>query len=225
MESVRRRRSALPKRIAEIVEFVRHANEFGSVMRTIWRAGSPDGSHGRERNDSHVCQLMDVAWFVQQRYLPHLDLLKVWKYCMVHDKPETYAGDTPAFADKNGIHNGPDRASKKEREYLATLRLEKEWHRTFPDFIVYLHAYERLEDEESRFVYALDKFLSDLNIYEDNGRTNRPLGITRDEQIAYKRPRIAQHPFLLSMYDEWMEHCQDRRDMFFWAEENQKAAE
>lgn len=220
-----RHRSVLSKRIAQLVEYVRHANEFGSVMRTIWRAGSPDGPEGRERNDSHVCQLMDIAWFIQQRFLPHLDLLKVWKYCMVHDKPETYAGDTPAFPDKNGIHNGPDRATKKERERVAVMRLEKEWGQTFPDFLKYLHAYERLEDEESRFVYALDKFLSDLNIYEDNGRTNRMLGITRDEQIAYKRPRIAEHPFLLELYDEWMECCKDQLDLFFWEAEKTEAAE
>src|SRR3989344_3935999 len=114
---------ALPKEVAEIVRFVRHTNEFGNVMRLIWRPGSPDGEAGRERNDSHTCQLMDVVWFVQQRFLPHLDLLKVWKYAMVHDKPETYAGDTPAFPDKNGAYVALDRNGKKERERIATLQL------------------------------------------------------------------------------------------------------
>lgn len=217
-------RPALPKQVAEVVRFVRHTNQFGSVLRTIWRPGSPDGPEGRERNDSHVCQLMDVAWFVQHRFLPHLDLLLVWKYCMVHDKPEVYAGDTPAFPDKNGVHNGPTRDSKKERERLAVMRLEKEWRRSFPDFLDILHAYERLEDEESRFVYALDKFLSDLNIYEDQGRTNHKLGITQEEHIGYKRPRIAEHPFVLKVYDQWLQHITAEPDLF-WAPTASEAAE
>ncbi len=219
----RKNRSALPSQVAEIVKYVRHTNEFGSVMRTIWRAGSPDGKDGRERNDSHVCQLMDVAWFIQQRHLPHLDMLKVWKYCMVHDKPEVYAGDTPAFADKHGVHNGPDRASKKERERIATMRLKKEWEATFPDFLNYLHAYEALEDEESQFVYALDKFLSDLNIWEDNGRTNRVLGVTFEAAVEYKRPRIASHQFILELYDMYINTCCEEPDLFFT--EIPKAAE
>lgn len=225
MAKVRQNRPAMPKQVAELIKFVRHTNQFGSVMRTIWRHGSVDGPEGRERNDSHVCQLMDVAWFLQQRSYPYLDLLKVWKYCMVHDKPEVYAGDTPAFSDKNGIHNGPDRATKKRREQLATLRLQKEWGTRFPDFLTFLEAYEKQEDEESRFVYALDKFLSDLNIYIDNGRTNNMLRITRAEQIAYKRPRIEAFPPLLEMYDAWIGSCPLDADLFFQEGLELKAAE
>ncbi len=74
-----------------------------------------------------------------------------------------------------------------------------------------------MEDEESRFVYALDKFLSVLNIFEDSGRTNIELGITFDEQVAYKRPRIAQHSFLLSLYDKFVAFCAQRPELHYQA--------
>ncbi len=209
------RAPTLPRRLRDIVRFVRHTNEFGSVLRLIWRPGSPDGKAGQERNDSHTCQLIDVAWFIQQRWLKHLDLTKVLLYALVHDKLETYAGDTPAFLGKLGEYtSGHDRASKNERERLAQMRIDKEWGRIFPSFIEHLAAYQRQEDEESRFIYALDKFLSDLNIYEDNGRTNRVLGITLEEQIAYKRQRVAAHSFVLGLYEEFVEHCRSRPDLF-----------
>jgi 5'-deoxynucleotidase YfbR-like HD superfamily hydrolase len=167
---------------------------------------------------------MDVAWFIQHRHLSHLDLLKVWKYCMVHDKPETYAGDVSAFPDKFGNHDTGDSSKKEERERLALLRLRKEWGRTFPDFLENLIAYERQEDEESRFVYALDKFLAKLNIFEDSGRTNHLFGVTLEDEIARNRPRVARHPFVLKLYDEFIEHCRRSLPDMFYQEDTQTTA-
>jgi hypothetical protein len=65
------------------------------------------------------------------------------------------------------------------------------------------------------FVYALDKFVAELNIFEDNGRTNKTLGLTLEEKIAYKRPRIAKDPLLLKYYDEFCEFLAYRPDLYY----------
>lgn len=213
---------ALSKRVAEILGFVRFTNKFRRVERLIWYKGRAE--HQPELNGEHTYQLCMVAWFIQQRYLPHLDLEKVLRYCLVHDKPEIYAGDTPAFAAKGTRFEAHlSRATKKRREKKAIKRIKREWGSKFPDMLADLEAYERREDEEGRFVDALDKFLAELNIYEDRGRTDRLLQITRSEKVAYKRKRIKAHPFLLDLYDDFCTFCDHRTDIFFQPE--QTAAE
>lgn len=203
---------ALSKEVAEILKFVRLTNDFRSIERLIWYRGV----EGRERNGEHVFQLTIVAWFIQQRHLPHLDLLKVLLYAIVHDMPEVYAADTPAFADKSGTYTKlPSRGTKARREAEAIERLRLDWRDAFPDMFFFLTRYERGADEESRFVNALDKFVAELNIYDDNGRTDKRLQLTLAEKVNYKRPRIAVHPPTLTFYDAFTQFCEHRPELFF----------
>lgn len=213
--------AALDKRTARILAFIRFINMFRRTKRTIKYKGNDQ----LELNGDHSYQLAMVAWFIRDRHLIHLDALKIQNYCLVHDIPEIYAGDTPAFPDKNGEYSGNtlSHASKKRREKKAVERIKREWTKHFPAMIEFILDYENQADEESRFVYALDKFLSDLNIYEDGGRTNIDLEITLKKQSAYKRPRIRKHPFLLELYDDFVAFCEYRPDVNF--QPKQEAAE
>ncbi len=207
---------ALDKRVALMLRFVRFTNLFKIQERLIWYKGNDN----RELDGEHVFQLVIFAWFIRDRFLPHLNLLKVLLYAIVHDLPETYGGDTPAFQDKSGKHKSKATAKdKKEREAEAIKRIEAEWDADFPEMLNYLHAYEKLEDEESRFVYALDKFLAELNVYEDDGRTDKILCLTRDEIEEYKRPRIAEHDFLYELYDDFCKFVRLRPEIHFNPEE------
>jgi len=195
------------KGLVEMLKFVKFSNKFRNVVRTIWYKGNDQP----ERNGEHAFQLSLVAWFICDRFLPHLDLLKVLQYCLAHDLPETYAGDTPAFPDPSGKSdiNQNTHADKHEREQAAIQRIDEEWGDTFPSMIKSMLGYEELADEESRFVYALDKFLACLNIHEDGGRTNLKLKVTKEAEQAYKWPRIAKHPELLLFYDAFCKFCKD----------------
>lgn len=205
--------TSLDRNIARLVGFVRFTNEFRRVRRLIWfremKLEDP------ERNGEHSYQLALVAWYIRENYAPHLDLQKVLLYCLVHDLPETYAGDTPAFPDTSGRFKSVSRATKRRREQKALERIKREWGSDFPEMVAHLERYETLEDEESRFVYALDKFLSDLNIFEDDGRTNLELGITFEATIAYKRPRIAKHPIVHEMYEKFIAFCAQRPELHY----------
>lgn len=215
MKSATRTPAALSPRVAELFNFVVFYNKFRNIRRVIYTKGSAD----REPLGEHTDQLAFFAWFVRDLFLPHLDLSKVLCYSLAHDVVEVYAEDTSAFPDKLGhFGHSLDRSTKKDRERRALERLVREWGQTFPAMIEQIRAYERREDEESRFVYALDKFVADLNILEDEGRTNLLLGVTFDEKVAYKRPRIAEHELLVELFDEFCEYCSARPELYYQPE-------
>lgn len=183
--------------LADLIAFVEFINQFRRVERLIWYKGQ----ERREQDGEHCFQLAIVAWFVRDRCnLQRLDLERILTYALVHDLPETYEGDSCWFAHPD--YPQPSFANKEAREKVAKERIEKEWGVTFPSMVEALQRYCLQEDEESRFVYALDKLVSDLNVYEDEGRTNVRLGVTRAEQQAYKVPRIARHKHIAELYEE-----------------------
>lgn len=207
-----------PEKVTELLRLVAVTNKFRRIKRTIHYKGKD----GYERNGEHVFQLTFVAWYMQQRWFSHLDLLKVLLYCLAHDIPETYAGDTPAFLDPS---DDPDKnenihEDKEERERAAVERLDQEWGTEFPSLIMHMTGYEKRDKEESRFVYALDKFLASLNIHEDEGRTNLLLKVTQAMEAAYKRSRIAEHPGVLELYDAFCEFCKDKPEHYFQPEQS-----
>lgn len=198
------------KELADIVEFVKFTNLFRKIERTIWFKGV----EGPERNGEHVFQLALVAWFVITRLKLPLQLALVIEYVIVHDLEETYAKDTPAHPHPDREEQ-PEHADKEERERSARKRIAEEWGSRFPELVQRMHRYALQSDEESRFVYALDKLLAQLNIYEDNGRTHRFLRVTRRESELYKRPRVSKHPAVAELYVELLRLYDSRPHMFY----------
>jgi len=205
--------NSLSRDFAKLLKVNRFSNKFKAVERLIWF----EGVERRECNGEHTYQLVDIAWFLRDRIAPHLSFEKITKYAMVHDIPEVYAGETPAFQDKTGKHKSDlVHSDKKARETLAIKRLEQEFSIDFPGKIDALHAYERQKDEESRFVYALDKLLAEINIYQDGGRTDKELRVTFEEKMAYKSPKVAKHPAIQALHKEFMAHIETyRRDILY----------
>lgn len=181
--------------IDELVEFVRFTNLFRSVERLIWFRGV----EGRERDGEHSFQLALVGWYLNERMKLKLDVTRIIMYALTHDLLEAYAGDA-CWSPSAGYSTEPMH-SKKDREYAALLRIKEEWGERFPTLLDGIEAYERQENEESRFVYALDKLITELNIVEDEpGRTNLPLGVTREMTFEYKLPKMAKHPVIAELY-------------------------
>jgi len=191
--------SKVPERrqeLADLLEFVSFTNTFRRVERLIWYKGLDR----REQDGEHSFQLAIVGWFVNERCKLRLDTTKIIKYALVHDLPETYEGDSCWF--EHPDYPQPAYVEKAAREKKARERISKDWGRRFPELVQALAAYTLQNDEESRFVYALDKLVSDLNVYEDEGRTNVQLGVTREEQHTYKAPRVAKHKHIAALYEE-----------------------
>ncbi len=197
--------------VGALLRFATFTNKFRSVKRLVWyrtRKG-----RRRENNGEHVTQLMFFAWMVDSHLRLGHNMKRVFEYILVHDLPETYAQDTPAFPDPKG--NGRALASSKvSRELKAIERIASEWRSAFPSLVSALEAYRAQSDRESRFVYALDKILPILNVVDDEGWSWRRLDVNLESLDLYKRSRIATHPEVAHLYEQIFTFLRKRPELF-----------
>lgn len=201
------------KELEDLLQFVEFTNLFRSVERLIWFKGVK----GRERAGEHAFQLAFVCWFANYCFKLGLDPLRLILIAFAHDLHEAYAGDTPAFLPgRNGAHT-PNRQEKERREREARARIKRELGKIFPPIIEAMEAYVEQKDEESRFVYAMDKLLATMNVALDDGRSWKRLGLAIETVDLYKRPRVARHAYVLELYEELFKKLMANRKKFFAA--------
>ena len=178
--------------LQKILGFVRLLNAFRQVRRAL-RVNSEE----RLENDvEHSYYLGMLAWYIADSHHLALDKDLILKYALVHDIVEVHAGDTYVFTT-----DAKKRDSKEAREKKAILQLQKEFPE-FGDLHKLIAGYEKREDDESRFVYALDKIQPVLNIYLDNGRTWKENGVTIQMLVDFKKEKTALSPEVHSCFDE-----------------------
>ncbi len=201
-----------------LLQFNEFINQARGVERTIWYNGhydrydtkrgpeSPARIESKERDGEHSWQLEFMAWFLNNTQKLGLDNWKLTKYCKVHDLPEFADGDVPMVYERdlfgNAVGHVRTPAQKVVDEEKATRRIERTWGKIFPEMVEALRDYRAMADKEALFVYTLDKLIAVLNIAQDGGRTNHLLGVTREVEDDYKRPKISKDPFVLALYDE-----------------------
>ncbi len=175
--------------IESLLKFFELLNTVQRVSRTVFVKGEE-----RLENDiEHQYQLAVVSWYIIVTEKLSLNVDRTIQYALVHDMVEAYAGDMH-FYKRN-------EEEKKEREHAAAQRLCEEFPE-FTDMHALIVGYERREDLESRFVYALDKLLPIMNIYLDKGRSWKMDGVTREMIEANKAEKIAISPDIKKIFDE-----------------------
>lgn len=191
----------------ELLKFVELTQEFKAVRRKIVLA-----KEGREENDAeHSYQLALVAWYIISREKLNLDLSLCLKYALVHDLVEVYAGDAPS-----GVHKKYTKAREKkhEREAKAIQKLMFE----FPEFEEMhdlIRGYELLEDEESKFISALDKVLPLMNIYLDKGHSWKLHGISLQDIVRAKTEKVSISPDAKKYFDLMIEKLESSQATLF----------
>lgn len=152
----------------------------------------------RHENDAeHSFSLGVMALCIAPIVDRELDLPRIGTYALVHDLAEIYAGDTPVYSDPK------TRAAKPKRERIARAKLHEKFGHDFPWLLSYLDDYVDMKDEESKFVYALDKLLPHVSVIIANHHPARPSwqAYVASEKIA--REKIAAHyPKLSEVFDE-----------------------
>ena len=149
---------------------------------------------GRFENDSeHSYNLAMAAWLIIAKDKLPLDTNLVIKYALVHDLVEVYAGDASALSDEETR----DKAAKE----AAALQRLKESELT-AEFAAVSEQYEHLSDEESKFVYGLDKLMASFTVIHGRLPLWREHGITRTawqdrfqakiQTSAYLEPYLAE---------------------------------
>lgn len=187
--------------LSRILEFNKLLITFREVERQVMVAKKDQ----KENDAEHSYQLAMLGWYISSG-IPELDSRLVIKYALVHDLVEAYAGDTDVFSKDPGAH-----ASKKNREEEAAKRIKKE----FPEFSELhelIEEYERKENAESRFVYALDKLLPALNIYQDGGRTWQQRGISFEMVVEEKKRKVSVSPEVAACFDEFVSLIEREKD-------------
>lgn len=108
---------------------------------------------GTKRNENDLEHSFTVAllcWYLYEKVRPNLDISLILKYAMAHDFVERYAGDVPSFASQQA------REEKVIKEQMALAQLSEELS-DFPDLTATMQNYEKKDDEESLFVWTVDK--------------------------------------------------------------------
>lgn len=186
------------------INFVKLLNKFRDIERVI----HSNGGDRWENDVEHSYQLTMLAWYIISTNNLNLDLDLVLKYCLVHDLVEVYAGDTYIYGDQNLINN------KKEREEKSLQQLKEELVE-FPEILNLIKQYEKREDRESKFVYALDKIEPVLNIYTNEGKTWKEKSVTIEMLVKAKSEKIAESPELIKFFDEVIELLRQEEDSLF----------
>ena len=189
-----------------------HIIKFADILmrfREVERATFHRNSERNENDSEHSFSLVLLGWYINESYSLGLDTDKIIRYALVHDLVEVYAGDTYFYHTDASVHE-----SKQEREEQAALQLRSEFPE-FPQMHDLIAQYERREDEESRFVYALDKIEPVISIYLDNGRTWKKKSITIEMLTEMKRPKVAQNPKIAQIFEELILKLQDERNRLF----------
>lgn len=181
-------------KLENILEFAQMLNAFRRVERVVYANGTD-----RLENDSeHSYHLAMLAWYIVSAEKLSLDRDLVLKYALVHDLVEVYAGDTYVYTTDT-----KHKENKVSREHRALVRLKKE----FPlgeDILTLVDQYEKREDRESRFVYALDKIQPVIQIYLDSGRIWKEKDVTWEMLFEYKKDKVALSPEVQPYFDELM---------------------
>lgn len=125
----------------------------------------------RENVIEHSFSLAMLCWRIFEIVKPPLDITKILKYSLVHDFTER-----GQYQDTNTYAKELERQAKKEREAKELLSLTIEF-KDFDDFIDILKNYEEFSDEESLFVWSVDKMQAPILGSIDNWRPYKEYGI------------------------------------------------
>lgn len=178
--------------IQRLLELQKLLQSFNEIDRRVHRR---QGDEMRPENDTeHSYNLAMTAWYLAPHF-PELDQDLLIRYALVHDLVEIHAGDTYIY----GSHK--ELSTKVDREKQAAERLLKDWA-DFPEMHELIEKYETKANAEARFVYALDKIMPIMLIYNHEGYTWKKEGITTQQLHANKLDKVAISPEILGYYEQ-----------------------
>lgn len=158
------------------------------------------GTDRRENDIEHSFTVALLCWYIHDRYEIDLDIAKILKYALAHDFVERYAGDVNTYASVE------DRQQKVKDEAAALVRLSTEFS-AFPDLVSKMSDYELRHDEESLFVWTVDKMQQLIMGDLDNWRPYHEISITF-EQFCDKGAEQLQKssPYVREIFDGLVEY-------------------
>lgn len=116
-----------------------------------------------ETDGEHSFTLVMVAISLNQRLSLGLDDGKIALYATVHDLVEAHAGDLSVKASED------EHTMKAANEHEALMVIQNDFKETFPWIAETIEKYEARSDDESKFVYVVDKCLGAFGWFAGDG--------------------------------------------------------
>ncbi|MYB40066.1 HD domain-containing protein [Candidatus Saccharibacteria bacterium] len=166
---------------------------FLTDLQTVERRIYPPALDRYENDTEHSYNLAMAAWLIVSREKLPLDVNLVIKYALVHDLVEVYAGDTFAFDDEAA-------EDKAAREHAAMRRLRED--ESTAGFAASAEEYEKLDNEESRFVYGLDKLMAAFTVLHGHVPIWRENGVTREAFVDRFEAKVGKSAYLKPYWEK-----------------------
>lgn len=151
----------------------------------------------RAENDTeHSYNLAMVAWLIVSKDKLPLDLNLVIRYALVHDLVEVYAGDAFPLDNKQV-------AEKPAKEHEALIRLKG--NELTVEFAELIEKYEQMADEESKFIYGLDKLMPAFTLIHGKVPLWKKYNLTQQGWEVKFRSKIEKSQYLTPYLDQFLE--------------------
>jgi len=158
----------VPDHIDELSDEANLVMAVGSMASQLTRVLRTHVDHpgGRAENVAEHClMLVKVAVRLAQRYYPELNAGLIAIYAADHDDVEAYVGDTPTDRiTEEGLRQ------KQRLEARAVEQLSREFGTISPEYARDVQTYEQQLVPEARFVRLVDKILTLVIHFDDNGQ-------------------------------------------------------
>lgn len=171
-------------------------NDFSKVERSHYLPGTNE----KESDILHSASVAMLAWQLYDNLHLDMNLARIMQYALAHDLVEVYAGDVNAYA------SAEKRIAKKKAEAKSLLKIKKETSDIFPNLGVVMKQYEERLDDESRFVWSVDKMQALIQGKIDNYRPFYEQGLsTADVRRVHGSHIELVHPSVKDLYIEIIE--------------------
>lgn len=177
-------------------------NKFHAVKRHHYLPGTDE----HESDSTHSLTVAMLAWYFYETLglSSQLDLAKIMTYALTHDMAETYAGDVCTYASADA------RAQKERDEQKALAQIGEEFDDFFPALATTIGGYEARTDQESLFVWSVDKIQAYTQGVLDHWRPYHEYGVTQemfDKTLQMHRQKL--HPALVPFFEAMMTTYRD----------------
>jgi 5'-deoxynucleotidase YfbR-like HD superfamily hydrolase len=172
-----------------------------SDMSLIERNHRIIGTDQAENDVEHSFAVALICWYVFDEIKADLDLGKIFKYALVHDFVERYAGDVNTFASKEA------RQKKIESEAASLEKLTDEFD-DFPEMVNAMKNYEKKADEEALFVWTVDKMQAIILGDLDGWRPYKEININYETFVdKYTEQLSKSSPYCKEIFAAILEYC------------------
>ncbi len=189
----------------KILEFEKLLRKFNQVQRDL---EAIDSSKRFDNDVEHSYRVAMLCWMVIDEYKLKLDINKVIKYALIHDLVEVYAGDMSMYKDYS-------QKDKEKREHQALLKLKKNFPKLRSIWNL-IGIYEKRKDEESKFVYVIEKLEPILCCLLSEKDHYIKRGVTLENLIERKQRKIKSiDTFAQNFTKEILDHLKKNKNKFF----------